>query len=109
MPAEWKIFLDDLKNETATLLKGEISSLLTGAMADSQDFTGRQAERVKHYLCQLAESTITKEQFLRYMHDINDLIELQSLKMDVAAKARAQRLANGVRNLIIERLSGILP
>ena len=109
MPADWEIFFEGLKDEAATLLKGEISSLLVEAMADSEDFTRRQAQRVEHCLCQLADGTITKEQFLRYMLDIKDLIELHSLKMEVVAKVRAQALADGIKGLIIDRLTGLLP
>jgi hypothetical protein len=60
------------------------------------------------YLNQLALSQMTKEQFEGYMRDIQDLTEMQALKMSVAAKARAQRLVQGVTDLIINGLLALI-
>ena len=109
MSSDWEKFLDDLKVEGIGALKIELLSLLVETKADSEEFIRDQAQKVEQYLDQLAKGEITKEQFCGYMQDIKDLIELQSLKMAVAAKTRAQKLATGIQSMILDQLFRLLP
>ena len=47
---------------------------------------------------------MTKAQFEGYVLDIRDLTEMQSLKMSVSARARAQNFAKGITALVINGL-----
>jgi len=60
------------------------------------------------YLNQLADGSITKEQFEGYVTDIKDLTKMQSLKMSVAGKASAQRLLKGITKLVIDGLLAMI-
>ena len=108
MSAKWEEFLDNLQDEAATLLKDDLKILIMTAKDDSNAFVQRQGEKLELYLNQLADGAITKEQFEGYVTDIRDLTKMQSLKMSVASKARAQRFVKGMTKLAIKGLMAAL-
>lgn len=108
MSVKWEEFLDNLQDEAATLLKHDLKTLIMTAQEDSNAFVQRQGEKLELYLNQLAEGAITKEQFEGYVTDIRDLTKMQSLKMSVAGKARAQRFAKGITKLVVKGLMAAL-
>ena len=108
MSSKWENFIDTLENESATLLKTELRDLITTAKDDSKEFIHRQGEKLELYLNQLADGSITKDQFEGYVTDIKDLTKMQSLKMSVAGKASAQRLVKGITKLVINGLLAMI-
>lgn len=103
-PTDWEDFVRSLDSESANLIKEELKTLLNGTKNDSDNFVRKQSEKMERYLVQLASGQITKDKFKGYIRDIKDLTETQALKMTVASKASAQRLANGISDIIIRRL-----
>lgn len=91
------------------LAKEELKGLITSALDGSDAFVRKQAAKTERYLNQLATGKITKAQFEGYMKDIEDLTRMQALKLSVEAKARAQRLADGIQNLILDKMLKLLP
>ena len=108
MSVKWEEFLDNLQDDVATSIKDDLRALIMTAQDDSNAFIQRQGEKLELYLNQLAEGAITKEQFEGYVTDIRDLTKMQSVKMSVAGKARAQRLAKGITKLVIKGLMAAL-
>ncbi|MDI6766534.1 MAG: hypothetical protein QME52_06900 [Bacteroidota bacterium] len=108
MPETWITFIDELKDEAGILAKNELKDLILESLKDTEEFIRNQAQKVQRYLNQLALGKITKQQFEGYMVDIADLTRMNALKMEVAAKARAQRLADGIQNFILDRLLKVL-
>ena len=89
-------------------MKEEITSLLDWAKSDSSDFIREQGLKLEDYMNQLAADEFTKEQLEGYLRDNVRLLELQKLKMQVAEKASAQRLINGITYHILDRLLKLL-
>jgi len=108
MPKKWETFIDDLKDSAGLLSKTELKEFVWEAKADHNEFIKKQGAKLERYLAQLSAGKITMAKFKGYMEDIRDLTEIQSLKMRVAAKARAQRLAQGIEKLIINGLMTLL-
>jgi len=104
MTISWEEFITNLKDEAGALAKAELIDLVTGTRKDSNEFLKRQGRKLERYLKQLANGQITKEQLEGYMRDIKTLTETQALKMSVAAKARAQKLAQGIGELVLNKL-----
>ena len=104
----WEDFIDKLQDPMGKLDKDELKSLVNSAKTDSEEFIKMQGEKLKLYLNQLATGEITKDQFAGCILDIKALTEMQALKMSVEAKAKAQRLAKGITDLIIDRLLSLL-
>ncbi len=97
-------FIGNLKDGAGELIKDEIKGLVNTAKDDAESFIKEQGEKLERYLDQLTNGLITKKQFEGYVFDMKSLTEMESLKMKVAAKARAQNLAEGIKKLIIDGL-----
>ncbi len=109
MALSWEKLFDLLKSDEAKPLKEELISLINSAQTDTEEFLKRQGGKLELYLIQLAEEQISREQFEGYVQDIHDLTKMQALKMSVASKARAQRFAKDIANLVLKRLLALNP
>jgi uncharacterized protein (DUF1800 family) len=108
MAEAWEAFVDSLRDTAGVLAKGELKNFVAQAKADSDQFIKRQGVKIERCLNQLARSEITPAEFQGYMEDIRDLTQAQSLKMQVAAKASAQRVCKGIEDLILNGLMRLL-
>ena len=104
MGSKWEDFIDNLRDEAGKLAKDELKDLIKTAKDESEDFIKEQGQKLEIYLTQLASGQITKNQFEGYVLDIKELTEMKALQMSVAAKASAQRMVNGITDLIIDGL-----
>lgn len=104
VPSQWEAFIDDLIASGKQIAKDELKNLISGAKGDANDFVRSQGEKLERYLNQLATGQITTEEFEQLVKDLKQLTELESLKLQVAAKASAQRLVAGISKLVIEGL-----
>jgi hypothetical protein len=104
----WEDFIDAVVDDAGVLIKDEVNDLLNSAREDSEEFLRRQGEKIENYLNQLVEKKISKEQFEAYLIDIKDLTEMHALKLSVAGRARAQRLADGITDILIGRLLALI-
>jgi len=108
MAGEWIDFVKNLKDETGALSASELVGLITSFRTDSNEFVRKQAAKVERYFDQLARGEITKVDFERYMRQISRLEEMESLRLSVAARASAQRLANAIKRLILAKVLDLL-
>ena len=108
MPEKWETFVDNLKDTNGVLAKSELKALVSLAKSDSDEFIKKQGVKLERYLNQLALGQITPEQFKGYIEDLHKLTEMQALKMQVAAKASAQRLCKGIEDMILNGLMRLL-
>jgi hypothetical protein len=105
----WEDFIHGIVDDTGKLAKTELVDLVNIAATDGEAFTHKQGEKMKRYIQQLADGEITKDEFQGYMVDLQDLMKIEALKMSVAAKARAQRIAEGIQSMIIDKLIALIP
>ncbi len=108
MNSSWEDFINGIKDEAGKLAKTELIGLVKNTKNDSEEFLRKQGDKLELYFKQLAEGLITKDQFKGYVEDIKTLTELHALKMSVAAKARAQKLASGIGDLILDGLLSLV-
>lgn len=108
MSQKWEDFVEGFRDQSGKLLKDELSKLILTTKEDANAFLQRQGEKLELYLNQLAEGLITKEQFEGYVKDIKDLTNMKSLQMTVAGKASAQRLVQGISELVIKGLMAMV-
>lgn len=101
---DWESFIRNILAESGNLVKDEIIDLVNGAIADDEEFIRAIGLRMESYLGQLALGKITKEEFEMYMVDIADLAKMQGLKMEAEVRVRSQRIADGIRDLILGQL-----
>lgn len=108
MPEPWESFIDNLRDTAGLFAKDELKRLVANAKADANAFIRKQGVKMERYLNQLAAGEISKEEFEGNMEDLRTLTEMQSLKMKVAAKASAQRLCEGIEEVVLNGLMTLL-
>ncbi|MFC1512619.1 hypothetical protein ACFL4S_01080 [bacterium] len=101
-------YLQDLKQDMGQLLGQEIKLFINDVEKDSTAWIQEQTELVKKYLKQLALGKITIYQFKGYMIDIKDITEMKLLKLSANEKIKAQKLANGIKDLLIKKLGDLI-
>ena len=109
MPTPWIQFLSTFKDDAGNLVKDELIGLVENSTSDANDFVQKQGKKLEKYLNQLASSEITPEEFGGYMKHLERLTRMQALKLETAAKASAQRLADGIQDLVLGKLLSLLP
>lgn len=97
-------FLNTVGKGASGLAKEEILNFFNWAADDGNEFTKKQKVKLNRYILELATGEITAKQFQSNIDDIKTLIEMQILKMQIGEKAVAQRIVDGIQNLIIDNL-----
>jgi len=101
---KWDEFILGIVDDAETFAKDELVDLVRTSVNDSDEFIAKKGKKMRRYLQQLADEEITKDEFESNILDLKALVELQALKLAVAAKARAQRISDGIQNLVIDSL-----
>ena len=97
-------FVDGLKDQAGVLAKDELKRLVVESKADASEFVSRQAENLETWTVMLADGQLTPAGFRKLVKRMEVLGDLQALKLKVQAKAAAQRLRDGIEDLVIEAL-----
>jgi len=101
-------YIDGLQDKAGRLAKEELKALISSAKKDESEFIRLQAANVEHWTEQLATGEITPAGFKKLVSKMDVLSKLETIKLEVAAKASAQRLADGIRKYVIDGLCNLL-
>jgi hypothetical protein len=101
-------YIDGFKDETATLVKDELKELISSAKNDKSEFVRLQAVNIEHWTVMLAARQLTPAGYKRLVMMMDVLTEVEAIKLDAAAKASAQRFAEGIKKYIIDGLCKLL-
>ena len=101
-------YIDGLQDKAGVLAKEELKKLIGTAMNDKSEFVRLQAENIERWTEQLATGEITPAGYKKLVSKMDLLTKLEKIKLEVAAKASAQRLAEGIRKHILDGLCKLL-
>ena len=101
-------YIDGFADTTSTLAKDALKELILSAKNDKSEFVRLQAVNVEHWTVMLAAGELTPAGFKRLVSNMDVLTELETIKLDVEAKASAQRLADGIQKYIIDGFCKLL-
>jgi hypothetical protein len=101
-------YIDGIADKNSFLAKAELKELILSAKNDESEFVRLQAINVEHWTNMLAAGQLTPEGFKRLVTQMDVLTELETIKLNDAAKASAQRFANGIQKHIIDGLCKLL-
>ena len=101
-------YIDGFADKTSTLAKDELKELIISAKKDKSEFVRMQAENVERWTEQLATGELTPAGFKKLVSKMDVLANLETIKLEVAAKASAQRLADGIQKHEIDGLCKLL-
>jgi hypothetical protein len=101
-------FIDGLKDGSGKLAKDELKNLIATAKQNESDFVRLQATNIERWVVMLADQDLTPDGFKKLVRNIEVLKELDNIKLKVQAKAAAQRLADGIQDLVINGLFALI-
>jgi hypothetical protein len=101
-------FIDDIVDEAQVLAKNELKQLVSDAKKDQSDFVRLQAENLERWTVMLSEGDVTPNGYKKLVKKMEVLTQLEVIKLKVSAKASAQRLAEGIQNLVVNGLFALI-
>ncbi len=101
-------YIDGFADKTSMLAKDELKDLIITAKKDESEFVRMQAENVERWTVMLAAGELTPAGFKKLVSKMDVLTKLETIKLEVAAKASAQRLASGIQKYVIDGLCKLL-
>jgi len=101
-------FIDALLKDSKSFAKEELKTLIRQAKADDRIFIRHIGELSEEFIQLRALNQITNSEFEELMRNLLDLKSLQYEKLSISAKARAQRLVNGLSEIILNNLLKII-
>jgi hypothetical protein len=101
-------FIDGLVDDTKKLAKDELKNLVETAKKDNSDFVRLQAENLERWTVMLAESDLTPKGYKLLVEKMEVLTQLEVIKLNVQAKASAQRFSQGVTDLVVKGLFALI-
>ena len=101
-------YIDGFDDKASPLAKAELKNLIITAKKDESEFVRMQAENVERWTEMLAAGELTPMGFKKQVASLDVLSKLETIKLEAAAKASAQRLADGIQRHIIEGLCKLI-
>jgi hypothetical protein len=101
-------FIDGIVDSAGLLAKQELKALLKDGTSDASDFVRMQAENLERWMELLADGELTPAGFQTLVKNMEVLQDLERIKLKVKAKAAAQRLAEGIREMVIGQLFSLI-
>lgn len=99
-----KAILKKLAEEAEDFATEDLDQLLSDAKEDSSDFLRSVAEHTQTILASRAAGEISTDEMEELMDDIVDLGSMQVDMLEVEVKVRADKLINGLRELVLNSL-----
>jgi precorrin-6B methylase 1 len=101
-------FIDGIVDEGKVLAKAELKKLVADAKKDKSDFVRLQAENLERWTVMLAEGDLTTKGYKKLVQKMEVMTQLEVIKLKVSAKASAQRLADGIQQLVVDSLFALI-
>ena len=101
-------YIDGFADKTSTLAKEELKELIISAKNDKSEFVRMQAENVERWTVMLAADELTPAGLKKLVSKMDVLTKLETIKLEVAAKTSAQRLADGIQKYVINGLCKLI-
>ncbi len=101
-------YIDGFADKTSMLAKDELKELIISAKKDESEFVRLQAENIERWTEMLATGELTPAGYKKLVSKMDVLTKLESIKLEVAAEASAQRLADGIQKYVIDGLCKLL-
>lgn len=101
-------FIDALIKDGSAFAKDELKALLKEARDDNRLFIRHMGELTEEFIKLRALNQINNSEFEELMKDVVDLNNMQYQKLSAEAKARAQRIATGLTDLVLKSLLALI-
>lgn len=99
--------VNTIKDDSLALVKDELKSLLTQAKDDAIDEIRETGEKIATWLVMRAKGELTDDEFQSLLYARDQLLRQLKIKMEIDARARLERIAVGLVNLVLDKIIGI--
>lgn len=97
--------LHEIKDEALGTVVGDFKALLQEALTDNSEFVKKTAERLSTWTVLLGQGQLTPEQYKRLLKDQKSLAEQHVNTLQIALRARIQKLTYSLLDVAIDILS----
>lgn len=101
-------FLNSLVDESVDFARDELKALIRDAKSDNRTFIRHIGELTEEFIQLRALGEINNDEFKELMEDLLDLNKMQFHKLSVQAKTRAQRIVDGITDLVLNKLLSLI-
>lgn len=99
--------LDAVKDDGLALIKGELKALLTEARDDAEPIVRETGEKVATWLVMRGRGELNDDELQSLLYARDQLLRQVKIKAEIDARARLERIAVGLVNLVLDKLVGI--
>jgi len=97
-------FLETLLKDTSEFAAGELKTLIENAKSDSNVFIRQIGDLTEEFIKMRAQGEINNDEFKELMEDLVDLGKMEKYKLKSDAKVKAEKIANGIADLVLKKL-----
>jgi len=108
MPSNINEHLDTLLDDTTKFAGSELKEFISDAKDDNQLFIKHIGELTEEFIKMRASGELTNDEFKELMEDLLDLGKIQKHKLSSDAKVRAQKIINGISDLVLNKLLSLI-
>ncbi len=90
------------------MAKEELKQLIFSSKRDASDFVRLQAENLERWTVMLADRDLTSKGYKKLVGKMEVLTQLEKIKLSLGGKTSAQRLANGINEMVVKNLFALL-
>lgn len=108
MSSKIQSYFNSLLHDVKDFAVGEVEEYIGEAKSDSEDFIKQIGVMSEDFIKMRAKGEITTDEFKELTGDLLDLNKMQYHKLSSAAKVRAQKIVNGLNDLLLNKLVSII-
>ena|SRR5258708_4319859 len=106
--ADFGDVLGSIVKDGANYAKNEIVDLVNSAKQDAERFVQNLGAKLEQYVRELASGDLTQMEFGNLVKGLADLSAIKAAQIDAQAKVRAEKIADGIQNLVVDSLLKVL-
>lgn len=100
--------INSLIPETVDFARDELKEVIGKAKFDNNILVRHIGELAEEYIQMRALDQLNNEEFVELMEDLIDLEKMQFHKISIEAKARAEKIVKGIRELVLNKLIALI-
>ena len=98
--------LDSIKDEGLKLIKDQLKDLLTSAQNDTDAKIKETGKKIGDWLVLRAKGELSDQEFEALLYSRDQLLRQYKNTLEIAAKARLEKIAIGLLNLVLDKILG---
>ena len=99
--------LDSLKGEALKLIKDELKDLLTSAQNDADKVIRDTGEKITQWLWMRAQGELSDGELEALLYSRDQMLRQYKNTTLIQARARVEKIAVGLINLVLDKIIGI--